>query len=316
MHVCAGFLSGGGGKGHFPPPPLKFFVALLKNNGRLESGPPKKYSDSPFAPPPYEEALTVCLWLSVHNILIHLLLSCIIVPATGIVVLLCHCCVAAVALLCVTVGMSPLPQAIVNLNEHVAEYVSAVAMASGYLQRYQSMVQVRHQTVVVLMSDWTVLCFDHTLKLLWKVMARGEEQEKFPISWVREGHGGRGRRSFLSCEWGRGAEGGAGEVSYLVSEGGAQREGQEKFPISWVREGKESREWGRGRRSFLSREWGRGRRSFLSWVRGEGGVGKAGMLSLWEGRDHVCRKGCGHVCGRGVVISVAPIGRRLCWWLQ
>ena len=42
-------------------------------------------------------------------------------------------------------------------------------MAAGYLQKYQSMLQVRHQVVVVLMSDWTVICFDHTLKLLWKV---------------------------------------------------------------------------------------------------------------------------------------------------
>ena len=47
-------------------------------------------------------------------------------------------------------------------------------MASGYLHRYQSIVQVRQQIVVVLMSDWTVLSFDHTLKLLWKAEVKGE----------------------------------------------------------------------------------------------------------------------------------------------
>lgn len=43
-----------------------------------------------------------------------------------------------------------------------------VSMATGYLQPYQSMLQVRHQVIAVLTSDWTVLCFDHELKLLWK----------------------------------------------------------------------------------------------------------------------------------------------------
>ena len=46
--------------------------------------------------------------------------------------------------------------------------VRPAAMATGYLQKFQSMVQVRKQVVVVLLSDWTVLCFDHTLRLLWK----------------------------------------------------------------------------------------------------------------------------------------------------
>ena len=44
-----------------------------------------------------------------------------------------------------------------------------VAMATGFLRPYQSMVQVRHQVVALLMSDWSVLCLDHQLKLLWKV---------------------------------------------------------------------------------------------------------------------------------------------------
>lgn len=56
----------------------------------------------------------------------------------------------------------------VDLGQLVSEGVWPVAMASGYLQQYQSMLQIRHQVVVVLMSDWTTLCFDHTLKLLWK----------------------------------------------------------------------------------------------------------------------------------------------------
>jgi len=46
--------------------------------------------------------------------------------------------------------------------------VRPAAMATGYLQKFQSMVQLRKQVVVVLLSDWTVICFDHTLKLLWK----------------------------------------------------------------------------------------------------------------------------------------------------
>ncbi len=49
-----------------------------------------------------------------------------------------------------------------------SEHVRPAAMATGYLQKFQSMIQVRKQVVVVLLSDWTVLCFDHTLKLLWK----------------------------------------------------------------------------------------------------------------------------------------------------
>jgi len=43
-----------------------------------------------------------------------------------------------------------------------------VAMATGFLRPYQSMIQVRQQVVVVLASDWTVVCLDHELRLLWK----------------------------------------------------------------------------------------------------------------------------------------------------
>ena len=48
-------------------------------------------------------------------------------------------------------------------------------MATGYLHPYQSMLQVRHQVIAVLTSDWTVLCFDHELKLLWKNKLKDED---------------------------------------------------------------------------------------------------------------------------------------------
>lgn len=62
------------------------------------------------------------------------------------------------------------------------EGVRPVGMATGFLQAYQSMLQIRHQVIVVLMSDWTVLCYDHTLKLLWKVRVQGKDDEKLSIS--------------------------------------------------------------------------------------------------------------------------------------
>ena len=71
-------------------------------------------------------------------------------------------------------------QAVVNLKEHVHEDVTAVAMSTGYLHRYQSMVQVRQQIVVLLMSDWTLLSFDHTFKLLWKVELKGKDGGEKP----------------------------------------------------------------------------------------------------------------------------------------
>ncbi|XP_070575140.1 uncharacterized protein [Ptychodera flava] len=43
-----------------------------------------------------------------------------------------------------------------------------VSIATGYLVQYQSMLQIRKQVVVVLTEDWTVLCFDSELKLLWE----------------------------------------------------------------------------------------------------------------------------------------------------
>ena len=59
-------------------------------------------------------------------------------------------------------------QAEVNLAEHKDADVRPVAMATGFLRSYQSMVQVRRQVVAILLSDWSVLCLDHELKLLWK----------------------------------------------------------------------------------------------------------------------------------------------------
>lgn len=62
-----------------------------------------------------------------------------------------------------------------------------VAMSTGFLDRYQSMIQIRkqvilfflislipsltplhHQVIVVLFADWTVLCFNDYLNLLWQ----------------------------------------------------------------------------------------------------------------------------------------------------
>lgn len=79
---------------------------------------------------------------------------------------------------------------------------SPIAMATGYLKQYQSMVQVRQQVrhnihphahivthshiftyipvqvVVVLLSDWTVLCLNHELKLLWKVQPLEKQEDE------------------------------------------------------------------------------------------------------------------------------------------
>ena len=54
-----------------------------------------------------------------------------------------------------------------HLAEHMDVGIKPVAMATG---SYQSMIQVYLQVVAVLMSDWSVLCLDHQLKLLWKTM--------------------------------------------------------------------------------------------------------------------------------------------------
>ena len=57
----------------------------------------------------------------------------------------------------------------VDLPEVSEGMARPAAMATGFLRPYQSMVQVRQQVVVLLMSDWSVVCLDHQLKLLWKV---------------------------------------------------------------------------------------------------------------------------------------------------
>ena len=56
----------------------------------------------------------------------------------------------------------------VDLAEIGESTARPVAMATGFLRPYQSMLQVRQQVVALLMSDWSVLCLDHQLKLLWK----------------------------------------------------------------------------------------------------------------------------------------------------
>ena len=68
-------------------------------------------------------------------------------------------------------------QAELNLADHVDVGIKPVAMATGFLRSYQSMVQVRRQVVAVLMSDWSVLCLDHRLRLLWKTTPLREHGE-------------------------------------------------------------------------------------------------------------------------------------------
>ncbi|XP_038070046.1 uncharacterized protein LOC119739259 isoform X2 [Patiria miniata] len=42
------------------------------------------------------------------------------------------------------------------------------ALATGYLDPFRSMLQIRAQVIVVVTADWTVLCFDHNLNLVWE----------------------------------------------------------------------------------------------------------------------------------------------------
>jgi hypothetical protein len=78
---------------------------------------------------------------------------------------------------------NPTQQGAVNVRE-LGDGGSPIAVATGYLKQYQSMVQVRQQVIVVLMSDWQVLCLSHELKLLWK--AQPLEKEKDHNLAIRE----------------------------------------------------------------------------------------------------------------------------------
>ena len=44
----------------------------------------------------------------------------------------------------------------------------AVAMATGVIDRTYKHGEVQKQVLVVVTSDWTVMCFDHNLKKLWE----------------------------------------------------------------------------------------------------------------------------------------------------
>ncbi|XP_022108707.1 uncharacterized protein LOC110988983 [Acanthaster planci] len=55
------------------------------------------------------------------------------------------------------------------------------ALATGYLEIYQSMLQIRMQVIVVVTSDWTVLCFDHALNLLWETKLMTLHDSKYFI---------------------------------------------------------------------------------------------------------------------------------------
>lgn len=52
----------------------------------------------------------------------------------------------------------------------------AVAMATGVIDRTYKHGEVQKQVLVVVTSDWTVMCFDHNLKKLWET----NRQEDFP----------------------------------------------------------------------------------------------------------------------------------------
>ncbi|XP_019851651.1 PREDICTED: ankycorbin-like [Amphimedon queenslandica] len=52
-------------------------------------------------------------------------------------------------------------------------------MTTGFLQPYQSVVQVRKQVIAVLYSDWTLSCYNHNLKLMW---SQKLNEKEIPIS--------------------------------------------------------------------------------------------------------------------------------------
>lgn len=50
----------------------------------------------------------------------------------------------------------------------VASGRRAVAMATGVIDRIHKHGQVEKQVLVVVTSDWSVMCFDHNLQKLWE----------------------------------------------------------------------------------------------------------------------------------------------------
>lgn len=50
----------------------------------------------------------------------------------------------------------------------VASGRRAVAMATGVIDRIHKHGQVEKQVLVVVTSDWSVMCFDHNLHKLWE----------------------------------------------------------------------------------------------------------------------------------------------------
>lgn len=50
----------------------------------------------------------------------------------------------------------------------VASGRRAVAMAAGVIDRIHKHGQLEKQVLVVVTSDWSVMCFDHNLKKLWE----------------------------------------------------------------------------------------------------------------------------------------------------
>ncbi|XP_019851410.1 PREDICTED: uncharacterized protein LOC109581595 [Amphimedon queenslandica] len=66
-----------------------------------------------------------------------------------------------------------------NKNVSLSKTSRVVAMTTGFLQPYQSVVQVRKQVIAVLYSDWTLSCYNHNLKLMW---SQKLNEKEIPIS--------------------------------------------------------------------------------------------------------------------------------------
>uniref|UniRef100_A0A1X7T644 Uncharacterized protein n=1 Tax=Amphimedon queenslandica TaxID=400682 RepID=A0A1X7T644_AMPQE len=66
-----------------------------------------------------------------------------------------------------------------NKNVSLLKMSRVVAMTTGFLQPYQSVVQVRKQVIAVLYSDWTLSCYNHNLKLMW---SKKLNENEIPIS--------------------------------------------------------------------------------------------------------------------------------------
>eukprot|EP00299_Pterocystis_sp_00344_P015965 c7989_g1_i4.p1 GENE.c7989_g1_i4~~c7989_g1_i4.p1 ORF type:complete len:638 (+),score=178.76 c7989_g1_i4:38-1951(+) len=67
---------------------------------------------------------------------------------------------------------------------HISTGRQAVALASGYLSPFNT--SPSKQVIVVVLEEWTVLCFDHRLKLLWETSLQDEIDETTQGKMFRE----------------------------------------------------------------------------------------------------------------------------------